>query len=204
MLKLLALAEADGYAFVENSESLFFVRPPYSATNKSRVSRDAVGTAIAMHGFAASSEDFKDWAELVESLAKRAIAVRRPRGESPDGERIRSLAAKAPLDRVEALLSRTEQEMLPAHEWKPAMSLLTVLLRNPALKESPTLYDRCLSLLQRCQDGIGREGSLDLGWLDLGSAPSSDFPLVRKKYGDRAFELARQVRDDGRLMAVGS
>jgi hypothetical protein len=130
--------------------------------------------------------------------------VRRSRGENPDSDRIRSLAAKAPLDRVEALLSRTEQDMLPAHEWRQAMSLLTVLLRNPALKGSPPLYGKCVALLQNCQEGIEREGTRGLGWLDLGEASSSDFPLVRKKYGAKATELARQVRDDGYLMAVGS
>jgi hypothetical protein len=204
MLKLLALAEADGYAFVEDSEFLFFVRPPYSATNKSRVSRESIGVAVGIHGFATAAEEFKDWADLVEALTKKAISARRSRGENPDGDRIRSLAAKAPLDRVESLLSRTEQEMLPAHEWKQAMSLLTVLLRNPALKGSPPLYDKCVALLQSCHEGIEREDTRDFGWLDIEGSSSSDFPLVQKKYGAKAAELARRVRDDGYLMAVGS
>jgi hypothetical protein len=181
MLKLLALAEADGYAFVEDSASLFFVRPPYNVANKRLASRDAIGTAIGVHGFAAAAEEFNDWGELVESLTKRAIAARQSRGENPDGDRIRNLAAKAPLDRVQALLVRTEREMLPAHEWKQAMNLLTVLLRNPALRGSALLHEKCVALLQICQDGMEREGVRDLGWLDLGGASTTDIPLVRRK-----------------------
>jgi hypothetical protein len=118
VLKLLASAPGDGWAFVERGQEILLVRPPYQQWALTRVPAGVVEKAVQHHGFAAQDETFPDWEALVAHLKNRFLAVRRQQGSVvPDVEEVQSLLHAAPASLLADYLDKVESELLP-EEWK--------------------------------------------------------------------------------------
>ena len=96
MLKLLAVAYDDGWAFVEQRGKYWLVRPPYKSHMRSVVSKGTICKAVTAHSFEASEEEFKGWKDLIKHLREKFIASHQARWGEPDRDRMRSLIQDAP------------------------------------------------------------------------------------------------------------
>ena len=194
MLKLRAAAWEDGYAIVEQDDQLVLIRPPYRLQNRSRVALKDIETAVQKYGFAVAEASFDSWADLIGHLKQRFIEIRRQDSE-PDGVRIRQLAERAPREVVQGFLHKIEHELLVQREWRAASGLLTHLLRNPVVRTDGAMLEAVSNLLERAQ--AGRD---DADFAAHRSSIEVEFPRLRPEH----FELAKRIRRDGQILAMGS
>ena len=200
MPKLVAAAYEDGYALVEDGESVYLIRPPYSRRDKVKLNSAAVDSAIAAHGFSSAEGTFADWAALIDHLKEQFV---RRRDAEPDTAQIRRLIQRAPRDKVLSFLDRIEHELIPGREWRAATGLLPSLLKNKILREDSALLERCTNLLEATQQAKEREEAARAGLLTKEPVSREAFPFAASHY-PQAFELALMVRDAGRVLEVGS
>lgn len=104
MLKLLAVAPEDGWAFVRVQDTTCcLVRPPYAKSNVLLADDAAVKTALSKHGFVSPVDDrtFVDWATLIAFLNRQVLQSRAatalPLPEFGAGEELYSMYSTASL-----------------------------------------------------------------------------------------------------------
>ena len=157
MLRLLASAPEDGWAFVQSEGEILLVRPPYQQWAVSHVTSKAVERAVQHHGFVAQENVFSNWQSLISHLHEEVLELRRRRGQGPpDKERIRRLVRRAPRHILADFLHKVASELLPNGEWKAALDLLTHLLTADSVRNDSELYSLAISLLERCNQVIAR------------------------------------------------
>lgn len=94
MLKLIAHAPEDGWAFVRDGESLLLLRPPYRGNHVS-VGLEEVERAVTVHGYLALDLDFTTERALVQYLRDEVVRSW-PAQEAPDKLRERLLLLANP------------------------------------------------------------------------------------------------------------
>lgn len=203
MLRLRAAAWEDGYAAIEDGDALFMIRPPYRRENKYRVTVPDIERAISSYGFSFAEATFKDWAELIEYLKRRFIESREQTG-APDGDRIMRMIERAPKEILIKFLDRVEGEMFPAREWHGAVLLLTHALRNPLVKQDTGMLETVASLLQKAEERRNQDALSRAGLTITASVLQEEFPLVREMYGDKAFDLATKIQEQGQVLCMGA
>ncbi|MBM4036362.1 MAG: hypothetical protein FJ291_31895 [Planctomycetes bacterium] len=172
MLKLVAAALEDGWAFVETEGELLLVRPPYRQSMTRQVPQTALQTAVSTYGFEVRAETFDDWAALIEFLRARLIESREAAGQTQPQDS-REILRRAPRSLLLKYLDRIEQELLPRREWQAVSNILGVLLESPGLHQDPQLHQRVVRLLARCnQEMAGYHGDR--------AALAGDLDLVRR------------------------
>jgi hypothetical protein len=150
MLKLIAAAFPDGYAYVEDTSGIFAIRPPYHARNKYEVSLQSIEAAIAHHGFLPCDLQFSDWASLTQYLKEQLVQHRQGGEDFGSVEKnVRELVMDAPVEVVELYLEQIERDLMPGREWEAVSSLLISLLRNPVVTGKQELNEKCLDLLAK-------------------------------------------------------
>ena len=157
MLKALAFAPEDGWAFVQEREHVWLLRPPYSRESRAEVSGSVVAKAVNHYGFHAADTTFGSWREIITFLEEQVVSAADP--ALPDVERLERLLPRAPVDVIETYLDRIESELIPQREWEGAMTLLTHLMRLNAVKSDPELLDRAVDLAARSSARRCREST---------------------------------------------
>jgi hypothetical protein len=177
MIRLLAIAPEDGWAFVRSAERILLLRPPYGKRRHPSVEESTVARAVAMEGFAAEDRVFPDWPALFAFLETRFLAGRKalPAALAPDA--VERILRHAPHSALGGLLDRVEHELLPNSQWDAASELLARFLAvdSPA---TTGLRSRAAELLVRCQQARSASGQR---WQRL--ADSAQAPLTAAKYG---------------------
>ncbi|MCY2990110.1 MAG: hypothetical protein NTY19_19885 [Planctomycetota bacterium] len=204
MLKLLAVAPEDGWAFVRTGESIWLVRPPYSRSNTSPVSERVLEKGVTRHGFSACERGFADWRELVEFLNEEVRKSREARGEQIVREGLGAqLLQFAPDDVLGRFLSRVETELLPAGSWEPAERLLIDMLRLPQVRQNPGILARVSDLLGRTVKA--RKDSEARGQnLFEDDDIVAQCPALKQRYNsDALVEFNRRVCRKGSVLLVG-
>jgi hypothetical protein len=206
MLSLIAAAYDDGYAFVKDESRIYSIRPPYKG--KILSTTENVERAVSAYGFSIEQIQFNDWASLIDYLKAKFIEKRKQIGENaPDVVKIRRLVQRAPQDKVESFIDRIQNGLIPNHEWKAAISVLTHLLKNRIVRDDISLWERCTDLLERCQTSKNKEEEEALELFNRDESDESiaeEFPLAFEYYGDEIQDLARRVRTEGQLLIVGA
>ncbi len=201
MLEILAASLRDGWAFVREEKRVRLVRPPYRTAQCAEVSQETVQKAILTHGFTPLDKSFDAWPSLIKYLEDQLVETRKAAGyPEVDLEKVRNLVGKAPNKVLQDYLHRVEKEFLPNGEFNAAESLLAQMLRSASVRADDQLYERVISLLDRCnkaqQDRRAELGSL----FDLQSA----FPTFGPKC-DRGTILALCVIGSRRpILPVGA
>jgi hypothetical protein len=203
MLRLLASAPEDGWAFVEDGENLVVIRPPYTVWSRAKTQRDALGTAIQLHGFRTEDRDFPDWAALTVHLKEQIIESRRARGdEEPTSESIRKLFHFAPRYILVEYLDRIESELLPCREWSAAATILSELLRVDSVKTDTVLLERTVDLLNRCQEERTRYAESRRKLMALGQNLSR-FERSWESWGEPLAQYIEQITTRRQSLMVG-
>jgi len=87
MLRIMAIAPEDGWAFVERDGKFLLLKPPYSQRTIYPASERSVSAAINKYGFEALSKEFQDWGSLLEFL--RATLSQKEPANRPDSRNSR-------------------------------------------------------------------------------------------------------------------
>jgi hypothetical protein len=191
MIRLLAIAPEDGWAFVRSGDRILLLRPPYGKRRHPAVEESVVVRAVAVEGFEAADQAFSDWPALFAFLEERFLAGRPVLPKALAPETVERILRHAPSSSLESLLDRIEQELLPDRQWDAAGELLARFLAvdTPA---TAGLRPRAAELLVRCQQARSATGER---WQRLADAAQA--PLTAAKYGlepVRAYaERIRQV-----------
>ena len=184
MLKLLAAAFEDGWAFVERNGEMLLVRPPYRSWNLSIVPESTLEKAVTAYGFAVTSESFSDWGALITFLQQRLVETRQAQGQAkPESDAIRTLVQYAPENVLQSYLHRIQTELIPNREWKAALDLLTTLLRLDKIKASPELFGRTVNLLEQCQSAITQATIQKQHLVNEPDDVTRQFPCAVGRYG---------------------
>jgi len=200
MIKLLATALQDGWAFVKQRNRVLLVRPPYEDQDLREVSESTVEKAVMAHGFAASDREFQDWRSLIEYLDTEVLKRREALGlGEPDVESVRALVREAPPEVIRSYLDRIESELLPQAEQSVALDLLTALLSSKHLPEDQELYERAVSLIEQCRRGQAVEEERVRELADVAELGRC-FPNAVERYN--ASHLADYARRLGRPGAL--
>jgi hypothetical protein len=203
MLRLLALAPEDGWAFIEDGESLLVVRPPYADWSRSVTRRENLATAIQQHGFLPEDRSFPDWAFLIDHLKKKIIETRRTRGdEEPTAESIRKLFHFAPRYILAEYLDRIESELLPGREWNAAATILTEMLRVETVRTDAALFERTLDLLDQCREERARHAASRRSLVDQG-LNLGRFERSWESWGEPLAQYIEQVSTRRQPLMVG-
>ncbi len=191
MIRLLAIAPEDGWAFVRSADRILLLRPPYGKRHHPCVEESTVARAIAVEGFEAADQAFPDWPALFVFLEKRFLADRKPLPAALAPQSVERILRHAPHSALESLLNRIEHELLASRQWDAAGELLARFLAvdSPA---TANLRSRAAELLVLCQQSRSATGQR---WHRLTDAAQA--PLTAAKYGlepVRAYaERIRQV-----------
>jgi hypothetical protein len=203
MLRMLAVAPEDGWAFVEDvsADQRWLIRPPYTSRSRFAVDAAVVAKAVSDHGFRATDEEFASWRELIAFLEGRILSTVDP--ALSDSERLQRLLPHATPEVLRRYLDRIESELLPQRQWDVALRLLTELLRLSTLKGDPALLERAVALLGTCRD---MQSQAKTGHCQLTQALAVDMvPLVEQRYGwAMVTDLARLVAQRRQLFRVGA
>lgn len=149
MIRLLAIAPDDGWAFASSEGQIRLLRPPYDKRRHPVVPESSVDRAVAVEGFTASAEEFPDWQELFDHLEERFLAGRPPLPAALAPETVERILFYAPPASLAGLLDRIERELLPDRHWDVSSQLLSGLLAiDPPVPAE--LRSRARDLLLRC------------------------------------------------------
>jgi hypothetical protein len=192
VIRLLAIAPEDGWAFVRSADRILLLRPPYGKRRHPIVEEGTVVRAVAVEGFAAEDRAFPDWPALLAFLEERFLADREalPAGLRPQA--VERILRHAPCSALESLLDRIESELLPSRQWNAAGELLARFLAvdSPA---TAGLRSRAAELLVRCQRA---RSAAEQRWQRLADAAQA--PLAAAKYGAEPVRAhAERIRQRG-------
>jgi len=190
MLRVVAVASSDGWAFVEDGGRLFLVRPPFTAASKAEVSDAVVARAVSEHGFNATDREFGSWGELIGFLEEGITSHAAP--ALSRFERLQRMLPHATDGVIDRYLDRIESELLPQGQWRPARLLLERLLALDSVGVRPELLKRIVALLGDC---TAAETTAMDAREELVHDPdllAERVPLAAAKYGATA--LARYLR----------
>jgi hypothetical protein len=204
MLEVIATAKEDGWAFVKKDEQVFLVKPPYRASNLIPVSEDVIPKAVTSQGFHWIHQEFNDWEGVVASLrAGLKEAHDAVLGHVADADLQRELLEDAPMDILEGYLRRTEEELLPNHEWRAATTVLTVLLKLDSIRNNPDLFRHTVSLLEQASAEISK---LNVERTKLtAEGIVGRFPAAAKRYSvGPVVEYMQKVAQAHQVFAVGA
>jgi hypothetical protein len=148
MIRLLAIAPEDGWAFVRSEDRILLLRPPYGKRRHPSVEKSTVAQAIAVEGFEAAGQAFPDWPAVFAFLEERFLAGRTPLPAILAPQSVERILRHAPASALESLLDRIQNELLPGRQVDPAGELLARFLavETPA---AAALRPRAAELLVR-------------------------------------------------------
>lgn len=205
MLRLLAFAANDGWAFVREGQSVVLIRPPYSTANMCRVPEESVETGVAGYGFSACENDFADWRGLIVFLNEQLREFRESRGEQIVRDGLGGqMLQYAPCDVLDKFLARIETELLPAGSWEPAERLLLDMLRLPQVDNDGQIRARVTNLLDRT---VTARSNAEIQRQSLVEQRNivEQSPVLRERYEPRQLaDFNQAVRERGAILPVGS
>lgn len=192
MIRLLAIAPEDGWAFVRSEDRILLLRPPYGKRRHPSVDESTVARAIAVEGFEAADQAFPDWPAVFAFLEERFLAERTPLPAALAPQSVERILRHAPASVLESFLDRIQHELLPGRQVDAAGELLARFL---AVESPPAaaLRPRAAELLVRCQQMRSVSGQR---WRRLTDAAQA--PLTAAKYGQEAVRArAERIRQRG-------
>lgn len=154
MIKLLAIAADDGWAFIENGEGIFLFKPPYQDRDLLPVKDDALDEAVERHGFSRLDQDFESWSALIKFIRDEMVSARKALGQEIDLEQIRDLLDFAPPYILKEYLDKIETEWMSKQRWRMACSFLGRILQLDQIKRNDELKSRAEDLLSKCAEQL--------------------------------------------------
>ncbi|MGO8786882.1 MAG: hypothetical protein ACLQVL_05795 [Terriglobia bacterium] len=204
MIRLIAAAFEDGWAFVQKDGQTILIRPPYRSANALMVPDSAVEAAAHAYGFQVSDESFADWADLVAYLNKKLVDLRKASKLFVDDPNATlELLRRAPKHILDRYIDRVEGELIPAREFKAAANLLAHLMDLENIRSDAAVYHRVARLLAVSTEGLLQREPPTLEWEEHDL--SQRCPGAVQRYGAASIrECSERVRQRRQVFAFGS
>ncbi len=130
-IRLVAVMELDGSAFVESEGHLYFVQPPYKSKQRIRATQTDVERAVLHLGFRVADEQFQSWASLIKHLNTLTHDARLKSGQDlHEMDLAVRVMDSAPPEVITKFLDRIEQELLPNMDLESAQNILIAMLKS--------------------------------------------------------------------------
>jgi len=152
-IKIIALAPHDGWAFVEENEDLFLLRPPYTVSSKIQCTAKELEEAVVKHGYHSVNYPFKNYSELIQFIKNEYIRAKKDSGTTtPTMEELKELLDYASEDVLLRFLEKADKELIPEGKIEAAESLALDLMKLDKLIENKKLFDHALNIIYKCSD----------------------------------------------------
>jgi hypothetical protein len=155
VLRIVAAAYRDGWAFVEDGDRRLLVRPPYRRAPV-EVSQATVEQAVQTHGFDAEAREIASFRELIAFLEKKRVEIAEAEGTPSlaDHERMDRLVRAAPRHILERYLDRVEGELLRRGELDAALRVLSAMSHADVASADDALRERVSRLIAACGEAV--------------------------------------------------
>lgn len=152
-IKIVALAPRDGWAFVEENEDLFLLRPPYTVSSKIQCTAKELEEAVVKHGYHSVNYPFKNYSELIQFIKDEYIRAKKDSGApTPPMQELKELLDYASEDVLLRFLEKADKELIPEGKIEAAESLALDLMKLDKLIENKKLFDHALDIIYKCAD----------------------------------------------------
>jgi hypothetical protein len=142
MIKVIALAIDEGWAFIKTDERTYLLKPPYEDTNCNDISPEITEKAISSYGFEGCDIDFNSLSDVVSFLKGRYIeSKKRQTGQLPSEKDILRLLDFIDESIILEYLERAEQELISKGRFDEAEALILKLKENVNLNTNNNLKD---------------------------------------------------------------
>ncbi len=147
-IRLMAIRDSDGWAFVTDRGTYYAVRPPYIGHNVELTSDDAIAKGIIEYGFKPVVEEekivcFSDWDSLFEFLAMRMMEIQGGAGqEQASIEEKRGFVIAMPRVWIEECIRYVDQVLVGSNKYELAHKALEILAESKAVQEIEDLRIR--------------------------------------------------------------
>lgn len=153
MPKLLAIIPEDGWAMVQEGETIFFVRPPFRKPERVPISGATLADAIAAHGYEAQVDaPVESWADVIERIHEAMVSVNKGKNLPSDGEILSRMLRSGPPSVLTGLLDTVEHEWLARGDLKAAERALKALFVEDRVKNNKALLDRALQARRKLDE----------------------------------------------------
>jgi hypothetical protein len=149
-IKLLAIAEEDGWAYFSRGDGIYLLRPPYAEEHLVEVSKDTVDKAVLHHGFKgrenSAGNSFDNLSDLIDYVKKLYVKDKK----IPTVKELREVLKFAPYDVLDRFIARAENELTSRRNFGPVCQIVIDLLRLEKIKNHADRFDRVWNILSEC------------------------------------------------------
>jgi hypothetical protein len=152
MIKIIAVAPYDGWAFIEKGKKVFLLEPPYESSNMSEASENVVENAVGKYGFEECDITFGSMKEVIRYIKDQFIKSRKDLGiEAPSSEELRDLLKYFEDDVLLEYLRRAREELIPQGKFDAAEAIALDILKLERVKDNPEMHKNAIDVLESCQ-----------------------------------------------------
>lgn len=196
MILIEAYVPAEGTAVAREGDQLRLLRPPY--TDVPVLPREVLADAIMRCGFSPSSMEFNSWEEATAFLNAEVAETRRAQGEELLEIEDSDLLSVAPIEVVQAMLAKVEEEVIPQNSFEVAQRFLISLLDSDVAHTHPDVARRAVDLL-RLSSSLHRRRKSQLDTLSMNDLR---FPTLRTHgNAEWAARASERIRNRGCIFA---
>lgn len=201
-IKIVALAPNDGWAFIEENEDIFLLRPPYTVSSKVRCTAKELEEAVLKHGFHSVDYPFRNYSELIQFIKDEYVKVNKEIGKTvPEMEELKELLDYASEDVLLRFLEKAENELISEGKIEAAELLALDLMKLDKVIENKKLFDHALNIIYKCANLRKKkkawERKFQENWLK-----EKFINIVGKYSEERIIERIRATQRNGVLFPI--
>lgn len=142
MIKLIAIAPYDGYAFIMEKERIYLLEPPYESSNICEVSQEMVEKAVGMYEYIECDINLDNMEEVVSYIKDQLIISRKNLGiETPLFCEIKDLLNYIGDDEILEYLRRVREELIPKRKFDVARAIVVDILELKKAKNNKKIQE---------------------------------------------------------------
>lgn len=206
MIKLIAIAPHDGWAFITKEKKIFILEPPYESSNMSEVSEKVVENAVGKYGFEECNIPLNSMKEVIRYIKDQFIKSRKDLGiETPSSEELKDLLKYFEDDVLLEYLRRAREELIPEGKFDAAEAIALDILKLEKAKNNPKIQEIAIEVLEDCQK---RRNGLEKLRNEISNNKMEEwdkkFPRTMEEYAlSSVAEYSRSIQRRGQLLPMG-
>lgn len=147
VIKIIAIAQKDGWAFISKDGKIFLVKPPYDMDDKIEVPIDVVAEGINSYEFEEFSASFEKEDDLIQFVKDVYINSKEKNLiPSPSLDQLVELLDYSTDEILLNFLRRIENEMVNNGKYLEANNMINMLLKIKCIEQRAGVYQEILRL----------------------------------------------------------
>jgi hypothetical protein len=148
IIRLIAIRDSDGWAYVTDRGTFYEVRPPYIGHNVELTDNNTIAKGIIEYGFRplvdqGESDFFSDWEALFESLSRRTMEMPRdPKRKRATSQEKEEYVIAMPQLWIEECIRFVDQKLVGSNSHVLAHKALNILAESKAIQEISDLRQK--------------------------------------------------------------